>query len=79
MSAERDARLFFNIARIEEAGRQVQDHRHQQGARSDGTHEANKDPTAAPPTCRCPRTPRRERQPRRQVLHLRRQARPPPP
>ena len=59
MSAERDACLFFNIARIEEA---VKAGKFKTIGTSkvpvvDGTHEANKDPRRpSPPMCRCPRT-----------------------
>ena len=59
MSAERDACLFFNIARIEAA---VKAGKFKTIGTSkvpvvDGTHEANKGyKTASPPMCRCPRT-----------------------
>jgi nitrous-oxide reductase len=59
MSAERDACLFFNVARIEEA---VKAGKFKTIGSSkvpvvDGTHEANKDPkTALTPTCPFRRT-----------------------
>jgi nitrous-oxide reductase len=77
MSAERDACLFFNIARIEEAVKAA-------SSRPTATPRcpwsmARANPTRTPrPRCglceRSQEPARRERQPRRQVLHLRRQA-----